>query len=1169
MRFEQLILEKYGAFESRSLTLPESSGLVVVFGPNEAGKSTCLAAISDFLFGIPQNSGHGQTFGYAQMRLTAGVLGSDGRSTLFRRRKGRGQTLTDQNDQLIDEVSLSSYLGAMDRDRFSSLFGLDHASLRFGGERLLAADGDIGRLIVEAGGGLSHLISEVDELRKRSEKLFSTRRAADRAFYRALGEYDVADLKIKSQLLTRDKFEQTQNQYETAQTNLEDLRDSRRKVIEQMSKQQRLIRVAPIQSELERVEIEYDEYDDLAKLPGDFEANVIEAVRTHPVSKAALGEAVEKCAKLKDHIESLKLPSALLDAESKIRDIAENAITVAKARSDRPNREIDLEKANAKLRKLRQTIGVADGVDLKDLLPESSASGNAQALIKVGVEIPSRIESIQSLIRNNEDTLAKLEVLQNERRERKQAKPFGIDISDLSSLGLLSASLEVRRAQAEQLRGTIDTRIRKVNFETIEQLEDVDVPDASVILDEIQKRGKLEADVLVQAAAIDTSKDQQDISRAEIARLEKIGSVPTLDAIESVRRERVEYWSEIREGYVSEAEDAWSRFPLNTREGNVVKFEKAIEEGDSLADKRYSEAERVTRLEFAEQNLEKAISASAAAVASKENAEARLTKTERKWELTWPQAVEREPDLGRLKTLVDQRTEILELMRSYRQLVSDLEREEANIQPKLEMLSTAESLLGFTDFDGSPISERVQNVTREIKAHDDAYEDYRHDAKTVSSLTLQLESQRKILKENQSEYTSWKQDWRAAMKALGVTQDVSPEQGNEIATGWAQAEGAISERELTIQRLARMDEDEKELEDLISEVTAAIDFALPDDLIAAAKLLSDRLADANRIATERASLLPQLEQATREQSRKQSELDVAGAELLQLCKQAECNLEDLVGIANRCRDRVGLLERKKNLTETLSSVDDGYSREELSEQCSGRDIDQLKGGLKELEDQMSDTDRIIEAAVMTMQECKTAFDRYADLEGVNEATADREGAAAEMSRIVKQYIELTLAEEILSASIGKIRDEQQDPLILRAGELFGLATRGSFAGIGTDIDEKGLPIVVGKRASGETVTVSAMSDGTRDQMFLAFRLASVEHYCDSTEPLPFIGDDLLVHFDDERSAAALELLAELGKKTQVLLFTHHSKVVDIAKPLVKKGSASIINISENLPTNNV
>ena len=87
-----------------------------------------------------------------------------------------------------------------------------------------------------------------------------------------------------------------------------------------------------------------------------------------------------------------------------------------------------------------------------------------------------------------------------------------------------------------------------------------------------------------------------------------------------------------------------------------------------------------------------------------------------------------------------------------------------------------------------------------------------------------------------------------------------------------------------------------------------------------------------------------------------------------------------------------------------------------------------------------------------------------------------------------------------------------------------------------------------------------MSDGTRDQLFLAFRLASLENYAASTEPLPFIADDILVHFDDERSAATLDLLAEFAKTNQVLLFTHHSRVRDDANRLEAKGLANIVEI---------
>lgn len=98
--------------------------------------------------------------------------------------------------------------------------------------------------------------------------------------------------------------------------------------------------------------------------------------------------------------------------------------------------------------------------------------------------------------------------------------------------------------------------------------------------------------------------------------------------------------------------------------------------------------------------------------------------------------------------------------------------------------------------------------------------------------------------------------------------------------------------------------------------------------------------------------------------------------------------------------------------------------------------------------------------------------------------------------------------------------------------------------------------------AGEQVPVDLMSNGTRDQLFLAFRIAGVEQYCERAEPLPFIADDILVHFDDDRSAAALELLAELGLKTQVLLFTHHSSVRSIAQDLARKGRASIYELPE-------
>ena len=65
-------------------------------------------------------------------------------------------------------------------------------------------------------------------------------------------------------------------------------------------------------------------------------------------------------------------------------------------------------------------------------------------------------------------------------------------------------------------------------------------------------------------------------------------------------------------------------------------------------------------------------------------------------------------------------------------------------------------------------------------------------------------------------------------------------------------------------------------------------------------------------------------------------------------------------------------------------------------------------------------------------------------------------------------------------------------------------------------------------------SLSYLSGGTVDQLYLALRLA----ICDLLLPdCPIILDDALVYFDDERLRVALEVLRELGRQRQILLFT--------------------------------
>lgn len=56
-----------------------------------------------------------------------------------------------------------------------------------------------------------------------------------------------------------------------------------------------------------------------------------------------------------------------------------------------------------------------------------------------------------------------------------------------------------------------------------------------------------------------------------------------------------------------------------------------------------------------------------------------------------------------------------------------------------------------------------------------------------------------------------------------------------------------------------------------------------------------------------------------------------------------------------------------------------------------------------------------------------------------------------------------------------------------------------------------------------------MSKGTTDQLFLALRVAAVEHATAAGVRLPFLADDLFVNVDDDRARASFKALAELAR----------------------------------------
>ena len=176
------------------------------------------------------------------------------------------------------------------------------------------------------------------------------------------------------------------------------------------------------------------------------------------------------------------------------------------------------------------------------------------------------------------------------------------------------------------------------------------------------------------------------------------------------------------------------------------------------------------------------------------------------------------------------------------------------------------------------------------------------------------------------------------------------------------------------------------------------------------------------------------------------------------------------------------------------------------------------------------------------------------------ASEEAEQHLSSIASNAEQYLRLRIAALILEQRIENYRKTNQAPVLARAGGLFAKLTLGSYAGLRDELDDSGKPILLGVRPDDKEVAINGMSDGSRDQLYLALRLATLEQHLSKSEPLPFVVDDILIGFDDKRTRVCLKVLAELASSTQVLLFTHHKRLIELAAPIDAKAGIFIHEI---------
>ncbi len=180
----------------------------------------------------------------------------------------------------------------------------------------------------------------------------------------------------------------------------------------------------------------------------------------------------------------------------------------------------------------------------------------------------------------------------------------------------------------------------------------------------------------------------------------------------------------------------------------------------------------------------------------------------------------------------------------------------------------------------------------------------------------------------------------------------------------------------------------------------------------------------------------------------------------------------------------------------------------------------------------------------------------AALEGRAEAMGDTseldsalQDSAARLEALSAEQEALAMAMTVLSEANEELEQRYAPRLGHRAAEILSRLTGGRYDALSFDRS-----LSASAKRSGDMLPRegSFLSAGAADQVYLALRLALCELALPEKNSCPLILDDALVNFDSERMALAMDLIEEIARERQVIMFSCHSREADYINS--KKGA---------------
>ena len=365
-------------------------------------------------------------------------------------------------------------------------------------------------------------------------------------------------------------------------------------------------------------------------------------------------------------------------------------------------------------------------------------------------------------------------------------------------------------------------------------------------------------------------------------------------------------------------------------------------------------------------------------------------------------------------------------------------------------------------------------------------------------------------------------------------------------------------RQKTITETIRAKENDcQKFRESVCKIVRSLKLEEKDDIAAQFTTLQARLENAQQTEAAHNAILINREQALKRLEKTESELSRIEKRVKEMAGQLSqseeiTNLDRLALIIDQSGKKNELInavsEKELDLLKHLEVVTQADAEMKLD----ANPLQSVETRHTKIDGDLQEAEEEYEKRIGERRDALRAIEAISDDASAARLNEERRSILLEISSKANRTLPLHLGCMIANRALAAFRDRHCSELLTQTGDAFKKITAGEFLRLTTQPGQTGDRLLA-LRSNGRSIAAKEMSKGTRFQLYLALRLAAYRRFCNMKGPLPFIGDDIMETFDNGRAESAISQLSEIARHGQVLYFTHHRHLCEIAKRVCGNG----------------